>query len=149
MKHKVRRTCEHCQQAWTADLDFEAKLTREIVRGSPRASRADLFSLDLGQAIQQRIRAQVVDVALGDSMAAQELKLARTCPSCRTYLRYREVQLSEKDLAGLLNPVQAQPQAQVGVLAALSEFDRLLDLLANDQITPQEFTKRRQKIMSF
>ena len=148
MNTRVKRTCEHCQHVWTADLDFEHKLTREALRGAPKPKQ-DLLSLNLSQTIQRRVKAQVVDVALGDSMAAQELKLSRTCPNCQTYFRYQEFRLSEKDLAGLIDPTQQPAPPQKGVLAALSEFDRLLDLLASSQITPQEFTERRQKIMSF
>ncbi|GEM46940.1 hypothetical protein [Deinococcus cellulosilyticus] len=141
---QLKRTCSTCEHTWLVSRDMEALLTREAVRGHPRKKGLDLLNLDLSQLVQRRVKATLTDVALGDSVAAQELKLSRSCPNCKTYLQYTETEVDPTEaLASLVSLVPEENRVE----QLLSELDLLFEDLQKKRITPAEFTRRQEQLL--
>ena len=142
---QLKRNCQSCDHTWLVSRDMENLLTREAVRGHPRKKGFDLLNLDLSGLVQRRVKATLTDVALGDSVAAQELKLSRTCPNCKTYLQYTETEVDAAE--ALASLVASTVPAENKVQELLSELDQLFEDLQKKRISPTEFTRRQQQLL--
>ena len=159
MGNKVQRTCKICEHQWLADQDFETQLFRQAAQEAFKAEIAGrgLLRLDLTRLVQKRVQASVGRTVLGSSLAAQELKLSRTCTNCHTYQSFAETpfdltnpeQVSRALVAGLSGGAQSSETAPLPVRDLLGELDQLLDLLSQRKISSEEFNRRQQMLIQF
>ncbi|WP_189002182.1 hypothetical protein [Deinococcus roseus] len=145
-----------CEHQWLADQEFETKLFREAANEALKAeiSQRGLLKLDLTRLIQKRVQASVGRSVLGNSVAAQELRISRTCPSCQTYQKFTERPFDTADVRQVaqalnLDTPESKEPALLPVRDLLGELDHLLELFSQRKITSEEFTKRQQALIQF